>query len=649
MSAIAGMWSFEGGGGSAEPLSGMLRALSIYGPDSTAQYSNGPIAMGCCLLGLLPEDSFDCQPLSSQEVTALVADVRLDNRQELIEALRIPNGAEMADSGILFEAWRRWGKSCLNRLIGAFAFAVWNAREGELFLARDPMGERPLYYFHSSGMFAFASMPKGLHTLPQIGAEVDEDYVANYLALAPIPAEQTIFRRIVRLPSGCALTVTPGKAKVSRHWSMDAVAPLPRASDEDYLSLLRERFDCAVHARLRTTGAIAAQLSGGLDSASVAATAARLLGAEGRGLTAYTSVPRSDFRAGENDDHFEDEGPAAASVAALYPNMRHVLVDSSSTTFLDILDRNEFLYDHPCYGPSNEVWENAIMAQAQADGATVLLNGNCGNSTLSYYGTPALSEWLRRGRWGTLAAVAWQLRRKGSISSKSILRSALWPSLPFWFRTWTDPHMRGFSLDYCALRPEIVHALDLRRRALRDLNSVSPGGRGQLANLLALGDVSETNIAPQAGWRLDFRDPTFDRRIVEFCLAVPLEQFLRGGQLRSLARRAMADRLPPSTLARTKRGRQSADWYVSLSRLKREMQAEVALLEDSPLASRMLDLPRMRRLIDSFPSSGFDRSKIQGSYHAALTRGFSVGRFLRRHDPHLRQPFNADASATAYS
>lgn len=209
--------------------------------------------------------------------------------------------------------------------------------------------------------------------------------------------------------------------------------------------------------------------------------------------------------------------------------------------------------------------------------------------------------------------------------------------------------MRGFSLDYCALRPEIVHALDLRRRALRDLNSVSPGGRGQLANLLALGDVSETNIAPQAGWRLDFRDPTFDRRIVEFCLAVPLEQFLRGGQLRSLARRAMADRLPPSTLARTKRGRQSADWYVSLSRLKREMQAEVVLLEDSPLASRMLDLPRMRRLIDSFPSSGFDRSKIQGSYHAALTRGFSVGRFLRRHDPHLRQPFNADASATAYS
>lgn len=649
MSAIAGTWSFEGSVNSVETASRMLRALSIYGPDSTAQYSNGPIAMGRCLLRLLPEDSFDCQPLSSPEVTALVADVRLDNRQELIEELRILNGAEMADSGILLEAWRRWGKGCLHRLIGAFAFAVWNAQERELFLARDHMGERPIYYFCSSGMFAFASMPKGLQALPQIGAEVDEDYVANYMALAFMPIEQTIFRRIVRLPSGCALTVTPGKAEVSRHWSMEAVPPLPRASDEDYLALLRERFDAAVRARLRTTGAIAAELSGGLDSASVAATAARLLGAEGRGLTAYTSIPRSGFHAHESDHHFEDEGPAAASVAALYPNMHHVLVDSSSATFLDILDHNEFLYDHPCYGPTNEVWGNAIMAQAQAGGATVLLNGSCGNSTFSYYGTPALSEWFRRGRWGTLAAVAWQLRRGGSISSKSILRSALWPSLPFWFRTWTDPHMRGFSLDYCVLRPEIVRAMDLRRRALRDLNTFSPGGHGQLANMLLLGDVSDANIASQAGWRLDYRDPTFDRRIVEFCLAVPLEQFLRGGQLRSLARRAMADRLSPSTLARTKRGLQSADWYMSLSSLRREMLAEVALLEGSPLASRMLDLPRMRQLIGSFPSSGFDQDRVRTPYHAALTRGFSVGRFLRRHDPHLRQPINAGASATTYN
>ena len=138
-------------------------------------------------------------------------------------------------------------------------------------------------------------------------------------------------------------------------------------------------------------------------------------------------------------------------MAALYPNMRHVLVDSSATSFLDVLDHNNNLYDHPCFGPSNEVWSNAIMAQAREEGITVLLNGNCGNSTLSYEGIPALSVWFRSGQWGKLARVAWQLRRTGSASTRLMVRHAVWPSLPFWLRRMTDPHMRGFSLDYsCA-------------------------------------------------------------------------------------------------------------------------------------------------------------------------------------------------------
>ena len=152
--------------------------------------------------------------------------------------------------------------------------------------------------------------------------------------------------------------------------------------------------------RLRTRGSIGAQLSGGLDSAAVAATAARLLGAEGRELTCFTAVPRPDFHSVASSTHFGNEGPAAAEVAALYPNIRHVMVESSATSFLDILDHNNNLYDHPCFGPSNEVWSNAIMAQAREQGITLLLNGQCGNSTLSYEGIPALSAWFRSGDVG---------------------------------------------------------------------------------------------------------------------------------------------------------------------------------------------------------------------------------------------------------
>jgi asparagine synthase (glutamine-hydrolysing) len=613
----------------------MLQALRVYGNDDCAQFTGPSLAMGRCLLRLLPEDRFDRQPLSAGAVTSLVADIRLDNRAELELELNLSQqqAAEMADSDLLLAAWQRWDEHCVDHFSGAFSFAVWNEQEQHLFLARDHTGERPLFYASTANCFAFASMPKGLHPLPFVGTEVDEDYIARYLVLAYIPIEQTIFRNLRRLPSGCSLSIRRGKTRLTRHWRTEHLQDLRLGSPEEYLDCFRERFDGAVRSRLRTRGGIGAQLSGGLDSGAVAATAARLLGAEGHELTCFTAVPRLGFTGSGSKTHFEDEGAAAAEVAALYPNMRHVLVDSSGTSFLDILDRNNNLYDHPCFGPSNEVWSNAILDRARASGITVLLNGNCGNSTLSYEGMPAFSAWFRSGHWGTLTRVAWQFTRTRNTSMRSIVRNAVWPSLPFWLRSVTDPHMRGFSLDYSILHPEIARRLDLERIAFHDLNQNTTDGRMMLRKLLEYGDISDTPVAAQGGWQLDFRDPTYDRRIVEFCLTVPLEEFLRGGQLRSLARRAMVGRLPPSTLRRTQRGRQSADWYLNMGAVRGRMAAEVERLQTSPLASRMLDLARMRSLIENWPSSGFERPDVNRSHHIALSRGFSMGRFLLQYDP----------------
>jgi asparagine synthase (glutamine-hydrolysing) len=635
MSAIAGVWSFNSEVEVSTACGAMLQALNLYGPDDTAQYTGPSVAMGRCLLRLLPEDDFDQQPLSAAGVTALIADIRLDNRKELGGKLGFSSHrcAAMADSALLLAAWQRWREECVEHLSGAFSFAVWNEQEQHLFLARDHTGERPLVYAAGTNYFAFASMPKGLHPLSFVGAEIDEDYIARYLMVANIPIERVIFRNMQRLAPGCALSVHREKKKLWRYWQTDRLPDLRLGSPEEYLDCFRERFDHAVRVRLRTRGSVGAQLSGGLDSGAVAATAAHLLGAEGRELTCFTAVPRPDFQSLASTTHFDNEGPAAAEVAALYPNIRHVLVESSATSFLDILDHNNNLYDHPCFGPSNEVWSNAIMTQARQNGMTVLLNGHCGNSTLSYEGIPALSNWFRSGSWGTLARIAWQIRAARSASVRLMVRHAVWPSLPFWLRRVTDPHMRGFSLDYTPLHPEIVERLGLQRATFDDMYRTIPDGREMLRGLLEYGDVSDTSIAPQGGWQMDCRDPTYDRRVVEFCLTVPLEEFLRGGQLRSLARRAMVGRLPPSTLQRTKRGRQSADWFLNLAAVRGRMAVEVERLRSSPLASRMLDLNRMSSLIENWPGNGFDRDEVADSHHMALTRGFSVGRFLMQYDP----------------
>ncbi len=639
MSVIAGIWSFNGEIPVAETCQSMLHALNMYGLDDTAQYTGSSIALGRCLLRLLPEDDFDVQPLSATGVTALVADIRLDNRVELGRELGLSSQqtAVMADSAMLLAVWQRWQEKCVEHLSGAFSFAVWNQQEQHLFLARDHTGERPLFYASTANCFAFASMPKGLHPLSFVGSDVDEDYVARYLMVTSIAIERSIFRRIHCLPPGHALSIRPDRKKLWRYWQTGHLPELRLGSPEEYLDCFRERFDRAVRVRLRTRGSIGAQLSGGLDSASVAATAARLLGAEGRNLTCFTAVPRPDFKAAASSTHFFDEGPAAAEVAAFHPNICHVMVESSATSFLDILDFNNNLYDHPCFGPNNEVWTNAIMAQARERGITLVLNGSCGNSTLSYEGLPALSTWLRGGEWATLARVVRQIRSAHSASLRLMLRHALWPSLPFWLRRVTDPHMRTFTLDYSPLRREIVERLGLRRDAMNEMSATSLDPRNQLHSLLTYGDPSDINIAPQAGWQLDSRDPTYDPGVVEFCLTVPLEEFLRGGELRSLARRAMVGRLPSSTLKRRIRGRQSADWYLNLTAVRGRMGAEVARLRSSPLASRILDLEWMSSLIEKWPSQGLEENEAIASHHVALTRGFSVGKFLMQYDPDKNQ------------
>src|ERR1700761_7215685 len=139
MSAIAGVWSFDGEASVTRACRDMLQALSIYGPEDRAQFSGPALAMGCCLLRLLPEDIFDHQPLSTGGVTALVADVRLDNRDELAHALALSRDRmlAMADSDLLLAAWQQWHEQCVDHLSGGFSFAIWNEPEQYLFLARD--------------------------------------------------------------------------------------------------------------------------------------------------------------------------------------------------------------------------------------------------------------------------------------------------------------------------------------------------------------------------------------------------------------------------------------------------------------------------------------------------------------------------------
>lgn len=634
MSAITGIWHLDDAPAADQHLAPALTALERYGLERGDVWTDGPRALGCRLRRFLPEDQFDAQPLvSADHRFHLVADVRLDNRDELAADLGIRTRElqSLADSALLMAAWGRWNSRCLERLAGDFAFAVWDRHERRLFLARDHTGARPLFYYHRPGrLFAFASMPKGLQALPEVATELDEELIVCYLALIPTHNGRLLFRGVERLPPAHSLVVTLDGLVASRYWHLERTPEIRFKTEPDYLDGFRELLEAAVEARLRGIGGIAAHLSAGLDSGSVMVTAARQLARAGRSLTAFTAVPGTGA-AGAAPGQLGDEGPAAAEVAALHPNVEHVLLDSSRSSFLELLDPLIAASDQPPLNPVNAIWLDAIQREAAARGERVILTGGLGNLSFSQSGLGALSEWFRRGKWLRLIRAGWALHANQLASSRNLAAAAIGPSLPRWVRR----HLVGqrFSLSYSLVHPEAVARLGVVERAWDALHHNGTGIDSWFRMQLSQGDDGANQLAIHASHGVDQRDPTRDRRLIAYCFGVPAEEWLRGGQTRSLVRRAMSDRLPTAALSRRNRGFQSSDWHVTMGGIRPAMLAEVEALEGSPIARRVLDLPRARRLITDWPRGEFHSGETRAAWYAALSRGLSVGRFVRRFDP----------------
>jgi asparagine synthase (glutamine-hydrolysing) len=639
MTAIAGLWRFDGQPDAAEDCARMLASQELYGPHSGAQWSSSDIALGRRLMRTLPEDAFDRQPLiGGAGRFVLVADIRLDNRDELTEALQIANerARNLSDVALLLAAIERWEESCFEHLVGEYAFVLWDSAQRHLILARDPLGQRPLHYHRGAKFFAFASMPKGLHALAEIPCAPDQDRIAEFLLMMPETDTQSFYHRIERVIPAHVVTVTQAGLAMRRHWQPSR-RQLVLRRPEDYSEALRELLDQAVRCRLRGAENIGAHLSGGFDSAAVAATAARLLAPSGRRVFAFTAVPREGYDGPSRRNRILDEGPYAAATAALYPNMEHVLIRNEGRSPLDDLDRCFFLFERPMLNIDNVGWNCSIYDAAKERKLTVLLTGVMGNMGLSYGGLELLPELFRRGRWFQLWREARALVAPCGMRWRGILAKTFGPWCPGVFWLWLNKFASGRGgeiADYSAIHPHRLaeldlpalarsHNLDLAYRPWKD-------GFSMRLWLLRRFDEGYYKKGVLGGWHIDERDPTADVRLLEFCFSVPTEQFLSNGEQRALAKRALADRLPQLVLKEPRKGLQAADWHEKLSGARGQVSAELDRLGDCAAATRALDLVRMRQLVENWPAGGWERDDVVDSYRCALLRGVSTGHFLRR-------------------
>ena len=639
MSGIAGLLRFDGQPVGRHDLERVANALRPHGPDRADVAVAGQVGLVHVLMRMTPEDQHDRQPWRGASGAMITADLRLDNRDDVLARIGVAPQDAMAwpDSRVLLTAWEKLGDDLWPTLRGPFAVAIWDPRSRTLTLARDHIGFNVVMWHKSEQFFAFATMPKGLFALPDVPRDFSEEKFADFLVLNHADHATTVYRHVFRVPPAHLVTVkADGSMQQRRYWSPADVKPIRLPSDQAYAEGLRDCLDRAVRRQMRSITPIGCHLSGGLDSSSVAALAARALGEKNGRLAAFTQVPREGFDGPVPPGHYGDERPYVEAIRKLAGNIDVSYVCNDECDDLADLERFFLALEAPVRNPTNLGWMLAISRLARTQGRRVLLGGLFGNYTISWRGWSQAVDHLRRLRLLT-AYRQWRLYYRRSSLSRWVAFRKLFvePQLPEKLAVWADRRRHSHRIapwqDHAAIRPDFAVEMGIDARAGTVghdfLYRMRPGER--TVGLASVDYVGDWHAAEKALTGVEVRDPTADIDVVSFCFGVPPEQYLAEGVDRSLVRRAMWGLLPESVLTNRLSGLQSADWYEKLERRRGELAADIAELSASPLARRAIDLPRLERAIQSWPSGGWDTLKVIEEYHLALSRGVAGARFLR--------------------
>ncbi|WP_129676357.1 asparagine synthase-related protein [Candidatus Chloroploca sp. Khr17] len=604
-----------------EKLAAMDAALAHWGPDGGGLWHDAHCGLGQRLLFNTPEAVYERLPRWVADARlAITAEARIDNRDELCDYFAIPptDRPTTPDSDLILRAYLKWGEECPDHLLGDWSFAVWHPDERKLFLARDHHGNTSLVYWQQGEQFAFASAPQALYA---IGAprRLNELYLAQVLISWPAyHGPQTIDLDIQRLPPAHAMTVMPQGTRVWRYWRLEETPELRLPSRDDYVQGFLEIYDRAVRDRLRSYRPVGVTLSGGLDSGSVTALAARALGEQGKRLTAFTTVPIYDTSQTVGPQGFGDETLFAAATAAHWANVDHILLDSAAVTPMQGIRRTLAVMPEPAHAASNYFWIADLLDQAQALGLGVLLTGQGGNATVSWTGAPELRSHLAAFRNGGM-------------------KEGIRRILPLWaLRPLMQWRARSQDWAGAAIRPDFARRMDLSQRRIAamgkdiDLPEIWRSPRDKRCGIIQPGAdrVGDLWARQGAAAGLEVRDPTLDKRVMAYTIAVPDPIFdSPDGGDRWMMRASMAGLLPDKVRLNRKRGRQSADLAGRLRASAGEVADALAAVNAAP-ANSYVDVVKMRRAW-----ADVQREATALTTHRAgtiLLRGLLAGLFLNR-------------------
>jgi asparagine synthase (glutamine-hydrolysing) len=535
-------------------IAAMTQRLSHRGPDAHGIYAvaDGTIALGHTRLSIIDLRTISNQPFqSSNGRYVLVFNGEIYNFKAIREDLIKHHGKSFktdSDTEVIIEAFSVWGDACVTKLEGMFAFVIVDVETKKLYLFRDRVGKKPLYYFHSNDLFAFASEIKALLTNPDISTQltINQDCISTFLHLGYIPQPATIYQQIHKFPAGHVGLVDSNLAfSVKPYWKVEEHYPLKKISDfSDAKNQLNNLLHHAVGERLMSDVPLGAFLSGGTDSSLVCAIASKQM-----------QSPLKTFSIGfENSRH--DERHYASSVA------KHLGTDHTEYVLneregCDILQQYLHHYDEP-FADTSAI-PTMLISRLARDQVTVVLTGDGGDELFLGYGAYVWANRLNAPMLKVIQRPLGKILERSGNNRLERVSKLLQPNDQSGIRS----HI--FSQEqYFFSQDEIAHKLLATKTQFHPfvyedpaiIAKISPAEKQALFdfNYYLKDDLLVKVDRASMYHSLECRCPLLDRRIVEFACALDPSLKLKNKKSKYILKSVLKDYLPESMVERPKWG-----------------------------------------------------------------------------------------------
>ena len=557
MCGIAGKFNFDSElHVSPQLITAMLDSIRHRGPDDEGVFTSGPIGLGHRRLSIIDLGTGH-QPLANEDETVwIVFNGEIYNYKELRSELlaRGHTFRTQTDTEVIVHLYEELGEACVEKLRGMFAFAIWDARDRTLFLARDRVGIKPLYYSLTGRSIAFGSELKAILADPEITPECSPEMVDRFLTFYYMPGEETLLRNIKKLPPGACISVKDGNARIRRYWDLEFTERerTLRQAEDELVHLLEE----SVRMHMISDVPVGFLLSGGVDSTAMLCLAAQT-----------TQQPLSSFTVGFSGNGFIDERPYAELAARTY-GTDHYAITIGADDFQRFLPDYVWHMEEPvCEPPAIALY---YVSRFASEHVKVLISGEGGDEAFAGYQNYRTMLWMERFK-KLVGQNLSHASRKGIGALNTLLQSdRIANYVPLLSTEFDNYYYSRTSTPYQFFNShtEALYSAEFKNCAEKKVSLLGINAHWENAPKSNL--LSRMLYADTKTWLVDdlllkadkmtmansveLRVPLLDHRVLEFAASLPASFKVRGLTTKYIAKKVFQNRVPRAILQRKKAG-----------------------------------------------------------------------------------------------